>query len=448
VSLFLALLVTYPGTTAGAQPTAAQDAIAPHLGYGVHFAPNTSANPALVRDLGMDWVKIYEVGDAEKFIGLKVLYRMDLKWPNDWNAFRADVANRTRELIGKNITAVEAGNEPNLVNEWILKPNAWQYTQMLRVVYTTIKSVLPDMIVISAGLAPTITTPDGGAVNDLDFAREMLDNGAGDWMDAFGYHPYGYNEPPETAPDMRELVFRRAERLRQIMEDHGVFKQVWLTEFGWLRNPAEDGVNCSDADPEFAGFAWLRVSSEQQADYLVRAFRFAHENWPWAGPMFVWNLNWNMQTGLNPCSHMRWFGLLRSNGTPTVAYGRLQQMTHYRSDYLPKLELHADSMTATVSLACLRRVPLGTFTIQNNGYPAPGQLRIQPAANPDPPFAEVAPILARVGDPVTVFVNPVGLRLPGQYVIHVNVKGDFQGRVLSQHVQGYLLVEAGDIHCF
>lgn len=448
VSLVLVVVTaSLPAARIAASPVDQASAIIPHLGYGIHYAPNTPVDSRLVTNLRMDWVKIYETGDAAKFPGKKILYRMELKWPNDWAAFRADIANRTRDLIGTNITAVEAGNEPNLINEWILKPNAWQYTQMLRVVYTTIKAVLPDMIVVSAGLAPTITTPDGHAVNDLDFAREMLDNGAGQWMDAFGYHPYGYNEAPEVSPDSRELVFRRTERIRKIMEDHKLYKQVWLTEFGWLRNPAEDGIGCDDNNPDFSGFAWLRVSSEQQASYLVRSFEFAHLYWPWAGPMFVWNLNWNMLGGMGMCNHMRWFALLKTDGTPTLAYTRLQQMRRYTSDYAPKLELFADSMTVRVSMGCLKRVPLGTFTIQNIGYPAPGKLQIVPAPNPDPPFAEVAPERARIGEAVTVFVNPVGVSGPGQYVVHINVKGEFGGRTISQHVQGYVVVELSDVSC-
>jgi hypothetical protein len=29
------------------------------------------------------------------------------------------------------------------------------------------------------------------------------------------------------------------------------------------------------------------VTAQQQADYLVGAFEYADENWPWMGPMFV-----------------------------------------------------------------------------------------------------------------------------------------------------------------
>jgi hypothetical protein len=35
-------------------------------------------------------------------------------------------------------------------------------------------------------------------------------------------------------------------------------------------------------------YAWFAVTPEQQADYLVRAFRYAKENWsPWIGIMTV-----------------------------------------------------------------------------------------------------------------------------------------------------------------
>ncbi len=85
---------------------------APHLGYGIHVAPNTDVNPALVDALHMDWVKIYDPSQAVQFPGKRILYRMDLHWPTDWTAFRAEVVNRAHGLIGLPITAVEIGNEP------------------------------------------------------------------------------------------------------------------------------------------------------------------------------------------------------------------------------------------------------------------------------------------------------------------------------------------------
>src|SRR5258708_32876248 len=97
-----------------------------------------------------------------------------MSWPSDWNQFKINVANRARELVALNIDAVEIGNEPNLVNEWVRGPNAWEYVQMLRVAYTSIKSVNANIIIVSAGRAPTINTPDRQTINDLSFCKEML----------------------------------------------------------------------------------------------------------------------------------------------------------------------------------------------------------------------------------------------------------------------------------
>jgi hypothetical protein len=441
----LALVILLTLTPAHAQ--SGPDAPPPHLGYGIHLAPNTTLDRNLVNALGMDWIKIYDLAQSKDFPDKHILYRMDLTWPTDWEQFKLAVASRAHDLAGLHIDAVEIGNEPNLVNEWTRGPNAWEYVQMLRVAYTAIKSVNPNIIVVSAGLAPTLTTPDHHAINDLDFAEEMLDNGAAQWFDAFGYHPYGYNLPPEADPSKNELVFRRTERIEALLAAHNVYKQVWLTEFGWLRDPAEDGVNCKDTDPDFTGFAWLRVSGEQQANYLVRAFQYADKNWPWVGPMFVWNLNWQQQTWLSTCNNQRWFALLKSNGEPTVAYRKLQALERHYSDYLPHLDLHADTMTANVSMACLHRVPLGTFTVDNTGYPLATEISISAVNGIDPPFADVSPKQARVGDRVTVFANPIGLTQPGQYTIYVNVKATANNKLITQNIEGYVVVSAGDAGC-
>jgi hypothetical protein len=32
-------------------------------------------------------------------------------------------------------------------------------------------------------------------------------------------------------------------------------------------------------------------------------------------------------------------------------------------------------------------------------------------------------------------------------VVHINVRGDFGGRVISQHIQGYVIVSQSDLGC-
>lgn len=435
----LCLLVAIIVTMHAILPAAAQGdplSVAPHLGYGVHYAPNTSVSSGYVSQLGFNWVKVYQLDDAYRFPNQKVLYRWDMPYPNNWNDFKRAISDKARAIAGSPVDAVEVHNEPNLSIEWgNRQPNAWQYTQMLRVVYGIVKAIKPSLIVVSGGLAPTITTPDRMAVNDLEFAREMFENGAGRYFDVFGYHPYGFNAEPEADPNgPQPLVFRRTERMRALMEEYGIYKQMWLTEFGWMRDPNEDGVPCFSGGWDMGGFAWLVVSGRQQADYLVRAFDYAHENWPWAGPMFVWNLNWQQAEWLDICSHMRWFGLLDTQGQPTRAFRALQSMKRYPGE-TPRLWREDRPLRGDVPLFCTGRYKVGEFVIHNIGYPAPIELNIQPVNN-GTVFLEVEPARARAGETISVYANPSTLTAPGQYPIYINVRATVNGRSLSQSIQG------------
>lgn len=417
----------------------------PHLGYGVHVGPHTNVDPALVDQLGMDWVKVYEPGQVADFPRQRVLFRMDLDWPQDWAWFRSDIRRRASELAAFGVEAIEVHNEPNLAMEWPHGPNAWEYVQMLRVAYTEIKAVDPNIIVVSGGLAPTITTADRGAISDIEYAAEMLDNGAAQWFDAFGYHPYGYNQPPEVAPSASTLTFRRAELIHDLFVERGILnKQIWLTEFGWLRDPAEDGVQCSDSDPNFSGFAWLRVSGATQADYTVRAYRWADRNWPWAGPMFLWNLNWSLYPpDITPmCSHMRWFSLLRQDGSPTPVFNSVANMPRRFSDYQPRLTIDAPNMTVETPESCPGKILVGEFRVLNSGYPGHFTAQISAAVPPGGPEVEVIPERVSNNDTVQVFADTEMLP-PGLHTIYLNVSTMIGDTIVAETIQGYIVVRTG-----
>ncbi len=442
LSIFTALLIIclLCGDSAAAQSSNGPPP--PHLGYGIHVGPNTNVDVGLVDQLRLDWVKVYEPGQAANFPGKHILFRMDLPWPTDWNSFRSSVRERAAELSRLGVDAIEVHNEPNLALEWPHGPNAWEYTQLLRVAYTQIKSVDPNIIVVSGGLAPTITTGDRQALSDIDYAREMLDNGAAQWFDAFGYHPYGYNLPPEDEPAEDKLNFRRVELIRALFEERGILdKQIWLTEFGWLRDPAEDGVTCSDADPAFAGFAWLRVSGQTQADYTARAFDWADRYWPWAGPMFLWNLNWSLYPDniAPPCSHMRWFSLLRRDGSHVPLFDRVASMPRRFSDYLPQLTIYAQNMTIETSQYCPGSVMVGEFKVLNTGYPGSFKADIQAVGPPGGPLIDVYPPTVTSGDTVQIFADTTGLTT-GMYIIYVNVSATINEEVVAQMIQGYVVI--------
>src|SRR5574337_746018 len=133
---FLGLLVAWLVLQAG-PVRSADDRPAPHLGYGIHVAPNTKVDRNLIDALGMDWVKIYDPGQANVYPDKHVLYRMDLHWPTDWAAFKVEIANQVRSLAGLHIDAVEIGNEPP-TPLMMLRPqplcvhsNAWRMTLVL-----------------------------------------------------------------------------------------------------------------------------------------------------------------------------------------------------------------------------------------------------------------------------------------------------------------------------
>ena len=356
------------------------------------------------------------------------------------------------------MTAVEVGNEPNLGLEWgNSPPNAADYVSVLRATYSAFKTVAPEIIVVSAGLASTLGTADGMNVNDLTFAQQMFDAGAADYFDAFAYHPYGYDQPPEADPFARELVFRRSERMYGVMIDNGVReRQMWLTEFGWLRDPAEIGLNCNTQD-DFPLFAWMTHSAAEQATYTVRAFNFADANWPWAGPMFLWNLDWDVSGNSNvgPCSHLRLFSILNEQAVPFPAYYAYQDMPKRYVDYdapsiitvsavvnsLTEAEHGGSSngLTRTVQAGCDGLIRLGSFTVITGGFPNTFTVDVEPVNGPGVPRAWTSASQAVDGSVVSMFVDTRDVP-PGLYQISVNLRSNSEQRMATYAVRGWLLV--------
>jgi hypothetical protein len=149
----------------------------------------------------------------------------------------------------------------------------------------------------------------------------MYDAGAKAYFDVLGAHGPGFKAPPNISPEEaandpvwgghRSFTFRRVEDLRQIMVDNGdSAKQIWLLEFGWttdLLNPA---------------YAWHRVTPDQQADYLLAAYTWAHDNWsPWIGVMALWTLP---DPSWGPDREEYWWAVANPDGTDRPVLTRLR----------------------------------------------------------------------------------------------------------------------------
>ncbi len=248
------------------------------------------------------------------------------------------------------ISAYQVWNEPNLSREWNNRaPSAAGYVTLLRACSEAIRAADPQVIIISAGLAPTGTQPPE-AIPDMDFLRQMYDAGAAPWFDVLGLNAPGYGAPPELSPDeaeaqgrLRWMCFRHVEDMRGIMVEKGdAAKQIALLEVGWT----------TEDRPEETNYYWQRVDQQTQADYLVRAYQWAGQHWrPWIGLMvtiYLADPQWTPDDeeyywAINEAGYLNhatdpWFG--------RAAYFALANMERYMGDtFIPARDPSAPSST-------------------------------------------------------------------------------------------------------
>jgi len=224
-----------------------------------------------------------------------------------YGEFAATVALRYRGRVGAYIV----WNEPNLSREWGGgPPDPEAYTALLCRTHAALKAADPSALVVSAGLAPT-NGDNGLAMDDRLFLRRMYEAGAGDCFDALGVHAYGFGHPPDDRHEAHDgLNLARTLDLREIMVANGDgARPVWITELGWTT----DGAGAD---------SWQTVSSEQQADYLMRAWQYIGSQWPWAELMTVWNLSRDLPAR----DEMSGYSLLNHDGSPKPAYHALAKL--------------------------------------------------------------------------------------------------------------------------
>ncbi|HEX2620463.1 MAG TPA: hypothetical protein VHL11_09955 [Phototrophicaceae bacterium] len=204
--------------------------------------------------------------------------------------------------IGEVVDAIEIWNEPNLKREWntpALTFGGAGYMQLFTPAYQAIRAYRPDMMVVTAGLAPTGTSDF--SIDDRDYLRQMYAAGLGQYQDVvIGVHPYGWGNAPDAAccdmntdrgwDDNPHFFFKNnLDDARATMNANGHQNvQMWITELGWatwqdlsvgLPDPAENNL-------------WMNyISPQTQADYTLKAIQIAQQERTDIGMMFLWNLN-------------------------------------------------------------------------------------------------------------------------------------------------------------
>jgi dipeptidyl aminopeptidase/acylaminoacyl peptidase len=316
---------------------------------GVNIADLAKAY--LVRDLGFMWAKSYvnwetvepEPGQfrwldpdniVSSFEGYDVRILMRVHgtpaWarpegtflshpPDDVGDFAHFMQALATRYKGK-VAAYEIWNEPNLNYEWgYLDPDPTGYTTLLQAAYRAVKTVDPETLVISGGLA---TTGEGSptAMGDLAFLQGMYAAGAQGYFDALGSHPYAFGHDPDYE-DGWGLSLARVVQQRQVMEaNRDAATPIWITEAGWVLHTSWNLVEHEA----------IAVSEAEQAAYLVRAYQKVQNEWPWVEALFLFNLDFSSVPWYAAAEPMRWYAILNPDRTPRPAYTDLKSQISKR----------------------------------------------------------------------------------------------------------------------
>jgi hypothetical protein len=174
------------------------------------------------------------------------------------------------------------------------KSDPVKYAQLLKGAYKYIKAKDPTATVlgVSTSGAP-LWTPNG------DWVEVLYQQGIKGYFDVFSAHVYNsiWNPAPEPVPAPPETVLARiTNHLLPILANHGdASKPMWITETGYYTGGPNNKAQVTEA---------------QQADFLTRAFAYAHKNMP-----NVKGLYWYEFTSSNTgTSDQGYYGIVR--GTP------------------------------------------------------------------------------------------------------------------------------------
>lgn len=352
------------------------------LGYGFNVAEWDTGK---LQEMGFNWMKVFNAPGSKQPVN--VLLRIDVSSNtlNDLEGFRTSMRNLAQNN-GEYIDAYEIGNEVNLDASygWTTSPVAADYVQLLCTAYQEIKAHDPTAVIVSAGLAPTGRVSgnweghlghNGLYQDEREYFKEMITAGANNCLDVVGYHNYGYSADYDTPPDTHGgtaetnctngFCFRGAEKIYEIMVSEGMGdKQIWTTEFGWITDPAEEGLgSCKDNDPGWAGRAWQIVSQEKQAYNLAGSYQYAAENWPWMGAMFIFNLNFNKAGYYDQCEQMRFYSV-----EDRPAEDALREMPKVTVQPTPQLDVTGPKSMAIMAIPA--SLPVNTtalYTLSNSG---------------------------------------------------------------------------------
>lgn len=278
-----------------------------------------------------DWTHADMVVDHARAQGLMVLARIDFvpAWARpEGTTFRhlpeesfgeyAEFASAFARHFAGRVQHVIVWNEPNLSFEWGYRlPDPQAYVRLLQATYRRVKAAEPDVLVLAAGLAPTLAPPGSEwGTNDLDFFQQMYRAGAKGHFDGVAIHAYGWTQSASAPPSPDTLNFARAELLREVMVLNGDRDlPCFITEAGWNDHPR-----------------WAHaVVPGLRIDYTLSAYQMALDEWSWCDMVAMWAFRYprparNFQDG---------FTFVTPAFVPKLIYDEVQRYSSQQLEGMP-----------------------------------------------------------------------------------------------------------------
>ena len=275
------------------------------------------------------WEKYDRIVDTARRMNIQIIARLDRPptWarqdnsvpeapPDNINDY-ADFVGAVVEHYKGRIQYYQIWNEPNIYPEWGNRPiDPDAYVRLLKAASARAKSVDPNVRILSAPLAQTLEIGPRN-LSELRFLEAMYQAGAGESFDILFANGYGFDLPPDDAPNPDVLNFQRVLLVRDIMVRNGDgAKPVWFNEFGWNAAPETFPID---------KLLWKRVTEAQQAEWAVQAIESARANWDWAGVFCIWYFR---QSGQIPLERADYFFRMVDVGfTPRQIYNQVKKAT-------------------------------------------------------------------------------------------------------------------------
>jgi hypothetical protein len=218
------------------------------------------------------------------------------------------------KYAGPSLAYVEVFNEPNLPGEWGGSPDPAAYARLVAGAYQGAKRADPSVVVINGGPSQR-TSGRGGSMEDVDWLDGFYKAGGNKYVDALGVHAYLGNFDPATDPSCTPMCFREVEQFRQLMARYGDSRPMYIGEMGTLEQTSVD----------LGQFNWMKLPSQQRAEYLVKALQMANGDYAWIAGATVFNLDYADVGSIGQGSEEYWFSMLNADRTPRSAYSRFRQ---------------------------------------------------------------------------------------------------------------------------